>query len=117
MTFNETIKKLLRYPYSLLPYKYRLHNSYFVTKNIIKNNLLNKKSIIDNYKLKKLREILQYAYKYCPGYFQLFKEASIEPKDLKKLSDIKFFPYITKELLRDNLKDFISRDKTIYKIY
>jgi phenylacetate-CoA ligase len=115
MAFNGTIKKLLRYPYSLLPYKYRLHNSYFVTKNIIKNNLLNKKSIIDNYKLKKLREILQYSYKHCPGYFQLFKEASIEPKDLKKLSDIEFFPYITKELLRDNLKDFTSRDKTLKK--
>jgi phenylacetate-CoA ligase len=115
MTFNETIKKLLRYPYSLLPYKYRLHNSYYSTKNFLKKKCIEKNFFIKNYQLNKIKEIIKYAYKYCPGYYQLYKESSISPKEINKLEDIFFFPYITKEILRDNLKDFVSRDLNLEK--
>lgn len=110
MKLSENLKIFLRYPYSLIPYKYRLHPSYYLTKNF-----LDKKKSLRIYQLKKLKEIIEYAYINCPGYFQLYKESNIKPKDLRNLSDIKLFPYITKEILRDNLSDFVSRDINLKK--
>jgi hypothetical protein len=46
MNIKENVKKLLRYPYSLIPYKYRLHPSYYSTKNFLKKNFL-KKNILN----------------------------------------------------------------------
>ena len=114
MDIKENIKKLLRYPYSLIPYKYRLHPSYYSTKKFLKKNFSSKKNI-EHYQLKKLKEIVVYAYKNCPGYYHLYNDSNIKPNDLNKFDDIKYFPLITKEILRDNIKDFVSRDVNLKK--
>ena len=111
MEFNKSLKKILRYPYSFIPYKYRYHPSYYSTKNFLKQNKLNNKKDLRNYQLKKIKDVVKYAYKNCPGYYHLYKDSNVQPNDLNKLSDFKFFPFISKEILRDNLKDFVSRDK------
>lgn len=114
MDIKENIKNLLRYPYSLIPYKHRLHPSYYSTKKFLKKKFSNKK-YIEHYQLKKLKEIIFYAYKNCPGYYDLYNESNIKPNDLNKVEDIKYFPLITKEILRDNIKDFVSRDVNLKK--
>jgi phenylacetate-CoA ligase len=114
MDIKENIKNLLRYPYSLIPYKHRLHQSYYSTKKFLKKKFSNKK-YIEHYQLKKLKEIIFYAYKNCPGYYDLYNESNIKPNDLNKVEDIKYFPLITKEILRDNIKDFVSRDVNLKK--
>ena len=101
MNIKENIKKLLRYPYSLIPYKYRLHPSYYSTKKFLKKNFPNDR-YIEHYQLKKLKEIVVYAYKNCPGYYHLYNDSNIKPNDFNKFDDIKYFPLITKEILRDN---------------
>jgi phenylacetate-CoA ligase len=113
MDFKHSIKKLLRYPYSLIPYKFRFHPSYHLTKSFLKINFSKKYN--QSYQLKKLKEIVNYAYKNCPGYYHLYRESNITPEDLQKIEDIKYFPLITKEILRDNIKDFVSRDNNLKK--
>ena len=115
MDLKENIKKLLRYPYSLLPYKYRLHPSYFLIKNFLKKKKLDTKTKIKTYQLMKIKQIVEYAYKYCPGYYYFYKDKNLGPKDLNSLADFKHFPLITKEILRDNLKEFVSRDSNLKK--
>ncbi|MDC3175462.1 hypothetical protein OA845_02985, partial [Candidatus Pelagibacter sp.] len=115
MEFNKTIKKILRYPYSFIPYKYRYHHSYYSTKNFLKQNKLNNKRDLRNYQLKKIKDVVKYAYKNCPGYYHLYRDSNVQPTDLNKLSDFRFFPLITKEILRDNLKEFVSRDVNLKK--
>jgi len=116
MDIKEKIKEVLRYPYSLIPYKYRIHSSYYETKKLLNEKFL-KKEYFEAYQLKKLKEIVNYAYKYCPGYYQLYKDSNIKPEDLNKVRDIKNFPIITKEILRDNIEDFVSRDINLKKKY
>ena len=115
MKIRENLKKILRYPYSLIPYKFRLHPSYYTTKRLLKKNELIKKEKVREYQLRKIKDVVKYAYKHCPGYQQLYNEKNLKPNDLNKLSDFKNFPFITKEILRDNLKEFVSRDSSLKK--
>lgn len=60
------------------------------------------------YQMKKIKEIIKYAYDYVPYYKRLLSENNIKPGDIKDFSDIKNIPYLTKEIIRDNLDDLIS---------
>ncbi|HBR97558.1 MAG TPA: phenylacetate--CoA ligase [Gammaproteobacteria bacterium] len=50
----------------------------------------------------RLRWTLNHAYKNVPMYTRKFDEAGVHPDDLKALTDIRKFPFTTKQDLRDN---------------
>src|SRR3954465_12467002 len=52
--------------------------------------------------LERLRWSLAHAYDNVPHYRQAFDRAGIKPGDLQELSDLKQFPFTTKDDLRDN---------------
>jgi len=64
---------------------------------------------VEQWQLKRLREIVSYAYKNVPGYFWLYRDAGVDANCLRSLQDIRLLPAVTRELLRDNLDDFTSR--------
>lgn len=65
---------------------------------------------IAEWQLDRFREIVEYANKYVPGYQELFKSAGVKPGDINSLQDIRILPFVTKEIIRDNLSDFTSRE-------
>jgi len=65
---------------------------------------------IEAWQLKRLQKTLRRAYEKVPGYGLLYREAGVKPEDIRSLRDINKLPFTTKELLRDNLKDFTARD-------
>lgn len=74
---------------------------------------------ISRWQFEKILDIVNYAYSYVPGYKSLYKEAGIYPMDIKCWNDFSRLPFITKEMIRDNLKDFTStlysKNKLIYQ--
>ncbi len=52
--------------------------------------------------LKRLREIVKYAYENVPLYRKKYDEAGVKPSDIKTLKDIEKLPFITKADLREN---------------
>jgi phenylacetate-CoA ligase len=63
-----------------------------------------KQDEIEKWQFQSLKKIIHYAYQNVPGYRILYREAGIHPNDLNILSDIQYFPFITKETIRDNLR-------------
>ncbi|MCX7857489.1 MAG: phenylacetate--CoA ligase family protein [Deltaproteobacteria bacterium] len=51
--------------------------------------------------IKKFKRIFEWAYNNSPFYRKLYKEAGIEPGDIKSYEDIKKVPKIDKAMLRD----------------
>jgi len=49
---------------------------------------------------RRLRFILKYVYGKSPYYRRVFKQKKVDPSDLRNLSDIKRFPFTTKDDLR-----------------
>ena len=52
--------------------------------------------------LKRLKEMVAYAYARVPFYKKKYDEAGVKPSDIKTLDDIRKLPFVTKADLRDN---------------
>ena len=120
MSFNKKTKSLLKDITKtlllILPVEKRFPKIFWNTKIFLNKAQWWSKSNIQNWQFKKTKEIIEYAYNNVPGYNQLFRENNVIPLDYKELTDIIKFPTITKEIIRDNLKDFTSRKIPKYKL-
>lgn len=78
------------------------------------NELIEKEKLSNSQKkewqLKKLNEILEYSQKNVPYYSRIFKENKIE-LPLKNIEEIKKIPILTKEIIKENYGDLISKEK------
>lgn len=63
---------------------------------------------IKEYKELHIAKILHYAYSHCPYYRKKYDEANVSPNDFKALEDLRKFPILTKEEVRENIDDMIS---------
>ncbi len=104
------IKEILRSVYHQVPLRWRLPRLYWDMYKLCGNIETWSMQEIQEWQLGRLREIVNYAYNNVPGYNQLYREKGVSPSDLHHLSDIKVLPVVTKELIRDNINDFISRE-------
>lgn len=52
--------------------------------------------------LKRLKEIVEYAYNRVPFYRKKYDKAGVKPSDIKTLEDIRKLPFVTKADLREN---------------
>ncbi|MFH1101694.1 MAG: hypothetical protein V1726_06640 [Methanobacteriota archaeon] len=85
----------------------------FITLPFIKNYLADptrierlSKTQLERYRDKTLRKIISYAAT-VPLYSQKYKEAKINPKQIKQITDITKHPFISKQDLRNNYPDNI----------
>ncbi len=61
---------------------------------------------ICEYELGEIRRITKFAYENTVGYRKLFDESGVNPSNIKGLNDFAAFPFLTKEMIRDNLEEF-----------
>ena len=59
---------------------------------------------------RKLRKIVKYAYQNVAYYRKLFMENGITPLDIRGLSDLKKIPYLTKDDIKTNYGDLLTRE-------
>lgn len=57
-----------------------------------------------------LRKLIFHAYTNVPYYKRLFDEHGISPEDIQKTSDIHKIPFLTKEIVRENLEDLKAKN-------
>lgn len=103
MIIKEIAKKASR----SIPYKWRTPLVYKRFLNI--HSEVPEGMGIAEWQKEKFKEMALYAYRTVPGYKQLYTEAGIKEKDLIHLENIDIVPFTTKELIRDNVDDFLSR--------
>ena len=56
---------------------------------------------LEQLQLTRLQEHLEFAYRRAPYYKQSFDAAGVKPSDLKRLEDLRRFPFIDKKVERD----------------
>lgn len=60
------------------------------------------------YQLGQLQKTVELAYRVSPFYREKFDQARVRPEDLRQLDDIRHFPTLSKDELRENLDRMIS---------
>ena len=63
---------------------------------------------LENYREKRLRQIVRYAYRNSPFYRKKMKSAGVKPSDIETLGDMGKLPIVTKADIRKNLDEIIS---------
>ena len=103
------IEKSIRYIYSLVPPKIRYGEAFWTTYNLLKESQYWTRERIENYQLTELNKLLNYAYKNVPYYNKVFKEIMLKPDDVQNFNDLKKIPFLTKEIIRKNVDDLVSK--------
>lgn len=65
---------------------------------------------LEKYQLLQLRRLLYHAYENVPYYRSVFDELRLIPDDVKTLDDLRKLPYLTREIIRDNLENLVARN-------
>lgn len=100
----------LKQVYVRVPLKIRMGKKYWELRTFLHEAQWWEHERIAIWQFEKLKEILQFSYKNVPGYNALYREAGVKPEDIASLADVRFLPFTTKELIRDNVKDFTARN-------
>lgn len=94
---------------SLVPPGILLGKGYRHWKKVAQTEQNLSRQAIDQWQLERFRTIMRYASQYTEGYRELYKKAGISADDIREYRDVQHVPFVTKELLRDNLEAFSVR--------
>lgn len=80
----------------------------------LRRNMRLKPGDLRQMQLKKVRAIIEHAYKNVPFYRRKFDKAGVKPSDVKSLSDLTKIPLTTKaEVQAGSLSEFVARNTDI----
>jgi len=65
---------------------------------------------LEKYQLLQLRKLLYHAYENVRYYRSVFDERRLSPDDVKTLDDLRKLPYLTREIIRDDLENLVARN-------
>ncbi len=112
MNARKLIKRLPRPLRQGLKYAYRVRyeKMFWETYNFLQESQWWSKEELEEYQMQQLSKLLHHAYENVPYYHKVFEERGLKPKDIQGFGDLKKLPYLTKEIIRENLSDLIARN-------
>jgi len=110
------INKPIKYVYGLIPYEKRLGKVFWDTYNFLQESQWWSKEQLEEYQTRQLEKLLKHAYENVPYYRRVFNERGLKPKDIQDFDDLKKLPYLTKEIIRNNLKDLVAQNYSRSKL-
>ena len=103
--------KIVRKLYSLIPQQFRINYKYYLnTRKLIRSTEFLSKEQLQNLQLKKMRQIVNYAWNNIDGYRDIWHKNKFHPDQINSLEDIKRIPIVTKEIMRENLDRFTNKN-------
>lgn len=104
------IKHGLKYVYGTIPLPIRYGKVFRETYRILQESQWWSREQLEEYQLQQLEKLLSHAYENVPYYKRIFDDRGLKPKDIKSIDDLKKLPYLTKDIIRENLSDLIAQN-------
>lgn len=102
------IQNSIKSMYYYIPYEKRLGQEFKKTYNFLKESQWWSKKQHEEYQMMEIEKLIKYSYEYIPYYTQLFNERGLKPGHIQNFNDLKQVPYLTKEIVKNNLDKMIS---------
>lgn len=65
---------------------------------------------LEEYQNEKLKELIDHVYEFVPYYRRIFTDGKFTPGDIKKKEDLQIIPVLTKDDIRNNYNNLISKN-------
>ncbi|MBM4174843.1 MAG: phenylacetate--CoA ligase family protein [Ignavibacteria bacterium] len=91
-----------------IPLRFRYGKEYRLMLNFLNESQYWTKEKLEEYQYDKMSQLLNHAENYVLWYKKKFAEWGVNVKDFVNLGDIRKFPVVTKEEIRDNLDQFLD---------
>jgi len=104
------LKHGLRYIYGTIPSRLRYGKVFWDTYNFLQESQWWSREKLQEYQMHQLEKLLKHAYENVPYYRKVFDEEGLKPKDIQDFKDLGKFPYLTKDIVGENLDDLIARN-------
>src|SRR4030042_4274858 len=95
------VRQGIKYTYGALPPRLRYGRVFWETYNILRESQFWSHERMEQYQLEQLGRLLRHAYENVPYYRRIFDERQLKPKDIKRLEDLRNFPLLTKETIKE----------------
>ncbi|HQO10480.1 MAG TPA: hypothetical protein PLK90_06055 [Clostridiales bacterium] len=70
---------------------------------------------IEKWQNEKIKKLVRHCYENVPFYTEFMRDNNIRPEDIKNAEDLKVFPVLTKEFIKENFEKFIPSNLTEYR--
>lgn len=117
MNLRETINPLpypikwgFKYIYGLLPPRIRFGRVFWETYNFLQESQRWNREKLEEYQMQQLSRLLRHVYENVPYYRKNFDECGINPKNIQNFNDFKKVPYLTKDTVKEKIKDLLARN-------
>ena len=104
------IRKPIKYVYGLIPYEKRMGKVFWDTYNFLQESQWWGKEKLEEYQMQQLKKLLHHAYENVHYYRKVFDERGLRPKDIQDFDDLKKIPFLTKEIIQNNLEDLVAQN-------
>ena len=79
--------------------------AFYRTYRLLKKSQWWTRERLEEYQSQQLSRLVDHAYENVPYYKNIFNERGLKPKDIQYFNDLRKLPFLTKEIIRDNLDD------------
>lgn len=117
MDLRKEIKKLpyaiqqpFRYLYGAIPFSYRSGKAFRNKYKLLQDSQWWSREKHQQYQMNQLEKLLNHAYLYVPYYKRIFDERGLKPKNIQSFEDLKQLPFLTKDIIRNNMQDLIAQN-------
>jgi len=118
MSLRELAKRRLPYPakqglkyiYGAMPPRFHYGKIFWKTYDFLKESQWWSREKLEEYQIQQLEKLLHHAYKNVPYYRRVFDERDLKPENIQDFGDLRKLPYLTKEIIQENLSDLIARN-------
>ncbi|NLD50573.1 MAG: phenylacetate--CoA ligase family protein [Clostridiaceae bacterium] len=92
------------------PYEKLLDKSFLQMYNFLQKSQWYSKEEHQEYQMTQIKKLLNYSYDNVPYYNELFRKMSAFPQDIKDYKDFKKIPYLTRDIVRQNPDQLLSKE-------
>ena len=106
----QLIKSISGRVYRTLPLSIRYGRIYSKYARLLEESQWWSEEKLRVYQWQKLKVLLKHAYKNVPYYKRVFDEIGLKPEDIQDFDNFRKIPFLTKEIVRENLQDLVARN-------
>ena len=104
------IKQPIKYLYGAVPPSIRLGKAYWQTYHFLQESQWWSEEKLKAYQMEQLEKLLRHAYENVPYYKRIFTERGLKPKDIQDFNDLQKLPCITKDDIKNNIKELTAQN-------